>query len=334
MTSGYTIPREKLLGIRRVVVHKDCPDGLASALLIADALAERWAKPDGKDVQIDFIHNKTPEHLALGPEPGLLLCDIAPHPDRAKDFAASEEVIVLDHHIAAREIVQACPLGVYAAESTGLSGASLAFQEVWDRIHPHRARLELRDRVETVALLASIRDTFQREHPRWTEACGQAEVMRFYGDPKHWPFDHVFEDAAFWRQRMTLGPVLLERRAAAVQRDIANGMRFTTEAGTRVLLLNGLGQASDVADALSGKVDLVIGFLYSAETGTPLLIVTARSGTSDFNCAALCKAYGGGGHTGSASFRKPVHSRHPEPYTHLRKLIEKYERSTVTSKGD
>lgn len=322
--SASVLPLEKLLQVRRVVVHKDCPDGMASAILLSDGLGMRTSMPGGVAAKIEFVQNNTPEHRELRPEPGLLLCDIAPHPERATEFAGSDEVIVLDHHASVREIVQACPYGVYASEDTGLSGATLAFLHVWKALHPDRHSETFRKLASDFAHLASIRDTFQRQDPRWTEACAQAEVLRFYNDPKYWVWNRAFRDLDWWKERMRLGTVLLDRRAASIQRDIASAYRFTTDKGTRVMVVAGLGQTSDISDIVT-DANLVVGFLYTNEGGNTRMIVACRSQDRSFDCVGFSKAYGGGGHTAAAGFHRRVRWRDPQPYGFIRKLVERYE---------
>jgi hypothetical protein len=323
MINADKVPLGTLAEVHRIVVHKGCPDGLAAAILLSDALATR---PPPAHCAVDFIENETAEHLALVPEPGLLICDIAPHPSRGREFASREDVIILDHHKSVREIVEACPLGVYASEETGMSGASLAFACVWDRMHPDRLDAERRQLASDFADLAAIRDTFQRKHPRWTDACEQGEVLRFYNAPKYWIWNGAFRDKPWWTERMRLGAALRERRMRDVKRDIDTAQRFTSTAGTRVLVICGLGQATDVADAAS-DVDLVLGFMYMGHGQQ--MVITTRSADLTFNCQAFCKAYGGGGHVGAAGFRLPIRRKDPNPYVLLRRLLEQFESQTT-----
>ena len=132
---------EILRGIKKLVTHAGaagpCPDGVASALIIKDALP---------DVEVVFARYGSPEYEGLVPEHGVIFCDIVPYAERSKEapHALTERglaqarawvgAVVLDHHKGVADLVAMFgERGVYADAEKGLgvSGAVLAFREVW-----------------------------------------------------------------------------------------------------------------------------------------------------------------------------------------------------------
>ena len=148
--------RELFENTQRIIVHAHCPDGMASAMILTAALPE---------AKIEFVQYNSPEHIEMTAEADMLFCDITPHRSRVDDFVRAES-IVLDHHRGAKDIVDAFgERGVFADEEKepGVSGAVLAFREVYDCAldmdGPNAPSFDVSD----FATLAGIRDTWQRE---------------------------------------------------------------------------------------------------------------------------------------------------------------------------
>lgn len=128
--------------LKRVVVvytHGKCPDGLASAMILKDAFRMLGTSP-----RIEFLVHGTPEHqAATDTTEQALFCDIAPRAGSGSFLDRSRWPIVLDHHKGAEELVRSFgELGVFADEKLepGVSGAVLAFREVWSLAYEHAAR--------------------------------------------------------------------------------------------------------------------------------------------------------------------------------------------------
>lgn len=138
------IDNDTLDSIKTIVVHDNCPDGLASAILLHDVLY---------DAEIKFVQYGTDAYKALTPAPGVLYCDFSPpirtkkvvadgaetyvidEEDRAKlqEFVAAG-TLVLDHHKTAKPIVEAFgDNGRFGDEVSepGVCGALLAYRHVW-----------------------------------------------------------------------------------------------------------------------------------------------------------------------------------------------------------
>lgn len=139
---------EKLTAVQTIIVHDNCADGLMSALFLKDAYTQAGLHPD-----IRFLQYGTEPYKALEPAPHLLFCDFSPfvpevevggrkvpHPERLAAWVESG-ALILDHHKGARAVVEAFgDNGIFGDEGTqpGVSGAWLAFQNVWLPLYAER----------------------------------------------------------------------------------------------------------------------------------------------------------------------------------------------------
>ena len=152
------------------------------------------------------------------------------------------------------------------------------------------------DKVERFAVLAGVRDTWQRQSPDWAEACAQAEALRF------WPAWTLLSAPVYdLTDLLKIGPTLLAKHADQVEKAIKGGYRFTSHGGKRVIMFQGLSATSDASEKLGSEVDLIVGFLYECDSEGLKVTYSLRSHT-DFDCSKLAKEHGGGGHTGAAGF--------------------------------
>lgn len=318
------IPLDKLRQVRIIVTHGHCPDGIASAILCHDVLPK---------AEVVFCQYGTAQRREMVAEPGMLFVDFTPEPSRNQEFVDAG-AIVLDHHKGAKEQVEAYgDLGMFADEARepGVSGALLAFKYVW----APRDR-ELRTiRVATAsefAMIAGVRDTWQRESFCWSEACAQAEALRFWPIEQLLAIQDPFQAGSDDLQsKLAIGPVLVARKEAKVKRAVDRAWRTTTARGTRLVVFEGISLTSDAAELLGAEADIVVGFGYEVEVGAHKLILSTRSHTT-YDCAALAKHFGGGGHTKAAGFSKlfeamsltyPIASN---PYDEVLSHVERFER--------
>lgn len=296
---------DSLLQVRTIVTHEGCADGIASAIILRDALP---------NARVEFVQYNTPAHRDLRATPGMLFCDMTPPAARVQEFVEAG-AIVLDHHKGAREIVEAFgERGVFADEATepGHSGAGLAFGEVWLVARRPFVRPQWADFMADFARLAGIRDTWQRDHHRWRKACAQAAALRF------WPIDILLDDVSGIGQRLEIGDTLLQRDEARDERSIAEAYRFEV-GGIRVVAFEGL-HTSDIAERLEGEADLVLGWHYQMEDGRARMVVSGRS-RGAVSALALAKANGGGGHERAAGFKIDSFGNE-SPYAVMRRLVE------------
>jgi hypothetical protein len=91
-----------------------------------------------------------------------------------------------------------------------------------------------------------------------------------------------------------------------------------------VVLFEDKTYTSDAAEAVGGSFDLVVGFSYECEGPVRKVIFSTRS-HSDFDCAAFCRHFGGGGHTRAAGFHRVLDRGDRNPYEHFRELLFDWE---------
>lgn len=295
-----------LAGVNKIVSHADCPDGIASALLLRDALP---------NASVVFVEHSTPEFEGLVAEPGMLFCDIVPPKARTEAFVAAGTV-VLDHHRAVRDVVAAFgERGVFADEASepGVSGALLAYREVWVPLNDGRDDATL----ERFATLAGVRDTWQTQSADWDEACAQASSLMFYG------FDALTRPSLDPAQ-LAVGRRLMEQRQQTAEQT-AKGKWFRMR--DDVVIYNDRDRLlSDVAHLIfeaHPPVTLVCGFFYKVLSDGQLVLVFAmRSRKDGRDVAAIAKRNGGGGHTSAAGFSQPVLATSPNPVEAFRIALD------------
>lgn len=284
------IPLQKLQAVKRIIVHKDCADGIASAMILKHALPQ---------ASVEFVQYDTVEHRELKPEEGMLFCDFSPWLPKVKKVMTEADlvieavakkqlkefvdagVIVLDHHGTQERVVKEFgTLGVYADGKTqpGVSGAVLAFQEVW--VPVCRAELNaglyelLKPLVQDFATLAGIRDTWIKNDSRFQAGCEQREALLFWT-----PEDLLSTTVAGWARKLEVGSTLWAKSMRHVQAfvDPPNGIAF----------------------------DLIVGFEYVKDGDKFKLVFSTRSHTG-FRCDLLATQHGGGGHPPAAGFSVPM----------------------------
>lgn len=315
------IPLEDLSKVSKIIVHDNCPDGIASAMILKYALG----------IDVEFIQYKTDAHTNLPAVPGLLFCDFTPPRERVQEFVDAG-AIVLDHHKGAQDIVaQFGERGVFADEKSepGVSGATLAYREVWLPFGNEDNVL-----VRDFAQVAGIRDTWQTKDPRWIESCEQSSWLMFFGAEEL--LKPPIFDRNKWVFRTSVGKLLFDEHMRKVKKTVASAYR-TSIHGLRVMIHQGVTHTSDAAELMGeeSKVDILAGFSYFSEDGTERedwspefgdnlkLVVSTRTRTS-FDVSKMAKFYGGGGHTKAAGFNVKVTKLQANPYAHILALIDDY----------
>lgn len=316
-----TLPIELLQAVQTIYVHKNCPDGTASAMILKQALK----------VPVVFLQYGTDEYSNLQAVPGMLFCDTTPPHDRAQEFV-DVGAIVLDHHKGAQGVVSLFgDRGVFADEKAdpGVCGAVLAYREVWLALLPPDGG------VEDFAKLAGIRDTWQNKDPRFEEACAQASWVMFFGEEECLR-EPIFGDSERWVFRHSVGEMMFAEHMRKITKSVTGAFK-TSLHGLRIAILQGATNSSDSAEMLGeeSKVDIVVGFSYYDEgeegreswSGTHSnnlkLICSCRTRTT-FDVSKLAKFYGGGGHTKAAGFTIKVEESQLNPYKTILGLIENY----------
>lgn len=327
VTNGIVVP-DRLLdvlrsgSIRKIVAHgPHCSDGRMSAYI----LKHRLPNPEGKELEVCFVNYGNKEYLELPAEEGILFCDISPPLDRVDEFLAVESV-VLDHHLGAEATVKRFAeigLGVYGSETDnpGVSGAVLAALVV-SKLKPPSPNLpSLGDvTIYALAMLVGIRDTWQTNHPRWVTACEVSASVGF------WPVDVLLDCGSLELPGlMNVGPSLVQKQKESVQKLADNTYKFESAKGTKVAMFCDLRATSDASDLLK-DCDVVVGFKFIDEEGSPKLIFSTRTRGSTFSCRRFCLSQGGGGHEKAAGFTLNYNPTEDEnPYKILRARLDAYE---------
>ena len=314
MPTSLRLDPNKLDKVRRIVVHDSCSDGTASAILLRDAFPA---------CTIEFHQYGTAAYTNLQPTPGMLFCDITPPANHVDQFVTAG-TIVLDHHKSARWIVDRFGAdGVFGDEQTepGVCGAVLAYRHVW--VPRKGGDDSVTMFAEKLATLAGIRDTWQKQDPRWYEACVQSNALHFYPN-EYWMGQPLEETITGWPTSERIGAVLYERHIKSTQRLVDKAYRCTTARGTRIVMFDSLA-SSDAAELIGQGADLIVGFMASNEDQQLKYIFSTRSHTG-YDCSALARHHGGGGHTAAAGFNMKIDpNTTTNPYGFVLQLIERYE---------
>jgi len=312
-----TLSLDKLRTIRTIVTHDNCADGTVSALLLKDALP---------DAEVVFLQHGTEAFKTLQAKPGMLFCDFSPPADRVQEFVDAGAT-VLDHHKTAKAVVERFgENGIFADEVTepGVSGAMLAFREVWLPVRQTRGDTTpwLVAVVTHFATLTAIRDTWQNKDERWVEACKLANLLHFQPNTE-WlkiPLPTLmtnWADTYEW-----IGEVLHTKHEKAVTKTLGKSGQYQSRKGTRIVAMNSTSHTSDACEKLGQEADLIVGFGYEVENGAEKIILSFRSHTG-YNCAALARFLHGGGHTAAAGASIPVSGE--SPYATILRVVNNFE---------
>lgn len=321
-----TISIAQLQEVRHLVTHTStCHDAIASALIIQDVLPH---------VKVSFVQYETPAHKKLEAAPGMLFCDMSPPRARLQEFI-DVGAIVLDHHDKQEDIVQAFgDLGVFGDSARGESGAVLARDRVWEVLRPG-VRDVYWDRVDAMARLVAIRDTWQTSDPKWEEAC------RFTAELCFWGFEGVaLRGPAFpVSPVVSLGRRLIEQQNKDIRYRLNESYRFLSRRGTDVVMFEGLSlHASEAAELLDRmqhssstpveQPNIVATFHYFREDDDKIRIkFSCRSHTGyDVGAFAHFSSDNGGGHKAAAGFTLTQSAEvGSNPYSVFRTLLDKWE---------
>lgn len=279
--------------VTTLVTHDACADGLASAMIVRDALP---------DVEVIFAQHGTPSLEELAPRAGMLFCDIAPPRARAQAFADAG-AIVLDHHKSARDVVELFgDRGVFAdeAQTPGCSGAVLAFSAVWLARGGHAGAQTVAD----FARLVGIRDTWQKTSPSWELACDLHAALM--GMPREYWLDGGGIGRALGPDSLYVGGLRRKQRAESIAKICASGillLRGRDGAEDWAAFPDGGHYTSDAAEALrQAGVRVTVGWFQVVSDGRVHTVLSCRSDGS-VDVGELCSRFGGGGHSRAAGCR-------------------------------
>lgn len=297
------IPISKILNIKRIISHKDCADGVASALIINTVCP---------NASIEFMQYNTKDHIEMVIEPNMIFCDFSPHASKIQE-CIDNECIVLDHHRTQESIVKQFKYGFFGDEKKdpGISGAMLAYNEIYSPI--------IKDKlVQKIAQIIGIRDTWQKDNIMWTDACKLSLVMKFV------PYNILFglNPSSLLNDYKWLGDSLYSKQINDANYCLDNSYRFISNKGTKVIVFESVEATSDACEIDASKSDLIVGFHYNLKEGK--IIYSTRS-RGIFDCGKMCKSFGGGGHTNAAGFLYPFSCKDINPYVFFQFKLNEYQ---------
>lgn len=297
--------------VKTIVTHKGCPDGIASAMILKNALP---------NASVVFVQYGTDLHKTLPAEPGMLFCDMTPPAERVAEFVDAG-AFVMDHHKYARSVVEAFgERGAYADEKEhpGASGASLAY-ELWlimSRFDSDELRKICLLDIGEFARLAAIRDTWQTGSDSWVRACEQASVLVTLGE--EWFLNKRGSNQPFLTVPEKLLGRLFYERTLRQAKETAERVHIYEHIcqGLRVAVMNDT-RTSDVAEAFRAtgrEADLLVGYRYEnpERAGeSPRLVFSLRPLRDGIDVGLMAKSMNGprmtgGGHSKAAGFSLTV----------------------------
>ena len=312
----------KLKQTTKVVVHANCPDGIASAMILKDALN---LAPE----QIFFTQHDTPEYNNILCETGMLFCDCTPPQNRIPEFVAAG-TIVLDHHKWSRDVVAAFgENGAFADFTTEpeVSGARLAYREVWVPIRQSIIAYTsdgdfIRPLVNKFSHIAGVRDNWQLQSEYWEQSKEQAALLIFM-PINIWMNQSLGGILTSWDY--SLGKILVEKDMERAVHIAAKRWTYRTDSGMVIAIIPSRF-ISDASDLLEDECSVVIGFSYvKNEPGCyPGLLLSLRSFKGSFDCGKFCKTYGGGGHMNSAGCKFETEAGTLNPYKFICDKMDEY----------
>lgn len=296
-----------LHGIKKVITHKGCPDGIASAMIVRDV------KPS---IEVLFVNPGSSELRSIKPSPGLLYLDICP-PENIDDHL-SNGTIVIDHHDSSKDIVLKFERKGIFRSGIGISAAVLTYEYIWKYLREFSNPTTADQHIGMLAKLVGIRDTFDKKSIYWHESCVLGEVLRFF------PVEHWLEKfpKQVTSQEMELGEIILQNSLNSVLK-IAQGSHCSQIKNFKTAIFDG-EQGSDVAEHLRKEgINIIMGFKYAVENSEPKIIVSIYSDDS-FNSFEFAASNGGGGHFHAAGFSIKINRSDKNPYVYLEELLEGY----------
>lgn len=320
---------EKIAECDTIISHGHCADGSLSAYLLS-LLIQRVHGGKGKVKEVIFASYTEIDSLPV--RPGIVFCDFFPG-GRGDEYNEAG-AIVLDHHATAKDDILRFgeTRGIYAdaKENPGISGASLAWSAlhqanaIWNTLrHANALSREDMDALKELTDLIQIRDTWQKEDPRFKEASEISDALRFI------PSYDLFTDRGTWIPRYSptsllgflrdLSPVVASNKRAKVEHLVKDAYFFRLLTGLKVAVIPSVSQTSDAMALLEGDVDVVVGFYL-----TPRGLGLSLRSTGSYNVAALAKENGGGGHFAAAGCSLPL-SMDRSPYLQIRELFASHD---------
>lgn len=299
------------------VTHKNCADGNMSAILHS-TFDHRGFTP-----HIERVHYNTEEltNLINTTDEKFVFVDMTPPRDQIERYR-TRGTVVIDHHVGAKDIVEAFgELGLYSAEP-GDSGAYLYAKLLVDVGNSGDMSLTRRNLpgFQALASIIGIRDTWAKEgmsDGQWDAIGDVSEAIKFITpEPRQYTLDELTDICG------VIGKALHSKRIESTadllkKMDVTRIMNDGTGEFTSVGFVPS-NHISDLADV--AEVDLLVGFGFYSVDG---MTVSLRS-KKGLDCARIAKAIprcGGGGHKGAAGFTVPSYEMTGPPIREILKCL-------------
>ncbi len=265
-----------------VLYHGDCSDGFSGA----------WAawKKFGNKANYVPLYRQLPPPRLKGKE--LYFIDFTYNADVMKRFLKdNKRVVVLDHHVSAREEVKISSDYRYAVDN---SGAVLA----WKYFHPGKSIPQLLRYVEDGDL--------------WRHSFKETKLIYAFLDmtlQNFMAWDSLVKDLENKSKRKVYferGKLLLAYEKRLIEK-IASGAELVRFAGHKTLAVNSPTLTSELGSLFYKKLP-PMAIIWSERKGN--IIVSLRS-NGKIDVSKIAAKYGGGGHKASAGFSFPVGKKLP-----------------------
>lgn len=264
--------------------HAGCPDGFGACWAVWRAWGEQGSyAPRGHDDSVDALDHE---------DDRVVFVDIAPPPRLAVELGeTASQLVVLDHHLTARDLYTADPRLLPSLRDRGHhvdfdlehSGAVLA----WRYFHPDEP-------VPSLLLYVEDQDLWNWKLPE-TEAVNAA----IGSHPRDFPSWDALARRP-WQELAAEGAPLLRDRRIEVERSLrfAHPVRVGE---LRVEAVNALQHRSHVGHELARRAVFghPIGLVYRV-VGTRVDVSIYSIG--DVDVSALAQRFGGGGHRNASGF--------------------------------
>lgn len=273
-----------------VIYHGHCPDGFTAAWVTARAVSALGTAIGAKvDVELFVGVYNEPPPLEQARGRDVYVVDFS-YPRAAMEALneAAARLTVLDHHKTAEAELKGLPYCVFDMQR---SGAGLA----WDYFHPTKSRPWIIDYVED-------RDLWRFQLPD-----SEAISLRV----RLTPHDLEAWDALAAQTTLELMPVArgaklyLEHYVRDAIRNLYT-LHDVDGQGTDAICVNvsytGISDVLQEALEKSSGVQLAIGWHLTKEGMLNCSLRSLRS----YDCSALAKRFGGGGHAQASGFRLPI----------------------------
>jgi len=273
-----------------VITHKNCPDGTGSALV-----ALKYCKETGQ-LPPQVIPSQYGDTYPNIQGKHVLMCDFSFNEKIIKDmFLEAESLVILDHHVTAKEALTNLPLDIIKNENPlndiifdmNKSGAMLTWNFLYPDIEAPRIISYIQDRD-----LWWFKEESSKEFSAGFILHAQEDILRTDS------LTHLFTDD-FVKRTIVEGTSILKyqnsiisqasKRVDEVPRVTINGYVGTSTNSTHLI--------SELGNMYANREDFSLQYFFTDND-----IVFSLRSIGDFDVSKLAAMYDGGGHKNAAGF--------------------------------